>query len=132
MPIPKHDEEIKELTFRLKVALAKKKGENVSHLVKKVVRKNRISIDRFADIVYRFPCPRCHGTNTKRFGLTTQIETKARIRCLDCHLKRSITKDKKIKQFFVLTNKEMKDSIGNNISLSKEKKKFFLDRYLIK
>ena len=131
MQIPKHDEEIKELTLRLKIALARKQGKNVNKLLGQLRKRNRIDVTRFDDIMFRFPCPRCKGTNTKRTGKTNQLESKGRLLCFDCQLKRSVTKNVKITPFFVLTNKQMEDII--NLSNNDAKtKKFFKNKYLIK
>lgn len=124
-----NDEEIRQLTFQLKHALARKQGKELNI---EYSRLNKGLDDRFSNTVYRFPCPRCKGYNTKRSGLTTQIETKCRLICLDCQIKRNATKDPKITSFFVLSNDEVKDIIKNDDSLSKEKKDFFLYKYLIK
>ena len=129
----KIDDEIRDLTLRLKMAIAKKKGGKTSQesIVKYHKRVNQEQ-ERFNDMVYRFPCPRCGGRNTKRSGLTTQIEIKCRLTCLDCQIQRDITKDTKITSFFVLSNKQVKDIIENDLTLTKEKKDFFLYKYLIK
>ena len=85
-----------------------------------------------SDTIYRFPCPRCGGRNTKRSGLTTQNEIKCRMFCNDCLVKRDTTRDTKIIAFFVLSNQQIKDIIENDLTLDKQKKDFFLYKYLIK
>ena len=122
----KIDKEIKELTNRLKQALDRKKQGYDS------ISTDTENIRYNTDTVYRFQCPRCKSYNTKRSGLTTQIDIKFRLLCLDCRLQRGITKDKSITPFFVLSNQEIKDIIENDLTLSKEKKNFFLYKYLIK
>ena len=122
----KLDREIKELTYRLKNALARKKQGFTSTDIEDD------DIRYASDIIYRFQCPRCKGYNTKRSGLTTQIDVKFRLLCLDCRLQRGITKDETITPFFILTNQEIKDIIKNDLTLSKEKRDFFLYKYLIK
>lgn len=124
------DDEIKQATLRLKHLLAKKKGTKDIDI--KYPRLREGYDERIKDTVYRFQCPRCKGYNTKRFGLTTQIEPKCRMICLDCQMKRTITKDRKVTLFFVLSNDEVKNIIMNDKNLTKEKKDFFLYKYLIK
>lgn len=129
----KIDKEIKELTTRLKLALSRKKqGYTSISSAKEEEEDNNNNVRYESDTIYRFQCPRCKGYNTKRSGLTTQIDVKFRLLCLDCRLQRGITKNKFITPFFVLTNQEIKDIIENDLTLSKEKKNFFLYKYLIK
>lgn len=126
------DNEIRELTLKLKQAIARKKHKTPQSIVQRYDKRISQEKDRFNDTVYRFPCPRCKGRNTKRSGLTTQIETKCRLICLDCQLQRDITKDTTITAFFVLSNKDIKDILMNDLTLPKEKRDFFLYKYTIK
>ena len=121
----KIDKEIKELTGRLKHALAMKKQGFTSISSEDNAKYN-------SNTVYRFQCPRCKGKNTKRSGLTTQNEIKCRLYCLDCQDKRYISGDESITSFFVLSNQQVKDIIENDLTLNKQQKDFFLYKYLIK
>jgi transposase-like protein len=98
---------------------------------KKVEKSNIPAINRFDEIVYRFKCPDCGSNHTKRTGLTTQREPKARFLCLNCQQKWRENKNVD-RMFFTLSNKDIENIINNDVSLSKEKRDFFLDRYIIK
>ena len=101
---------------------------------KKVIKKSMIpvvSVNRFDEIVYRFPCPDCNSKHTKRFGLTTQRVPKARFVCLNCQEKWRANESVR-RVFFTLSNDDIKNIIDNDKDLTKEKREFFLDRYLIK
>ena len=113
------DKEIRNLTYKLKLALAKKGKIPTTTFVNNKDNYN-------SDTIYRFPCPRCKGRNTKRSGLTTQSERKSRLFCLDCQSQKDKT------SFFVLSNQQIKDILNNDLTLTKEKKSFFLYKYLIK
>ena len=116
------DKEIKELTSKLKLALAKK-GKTLN--TAQIKRKQQYE-DMYSDTVYRFQCPRCKGNNTKRSGITTQSERKSRLFCLDCQTQKDKT------SFFVLSNQQIKDILNNDLTLTKQKRDFFLYKYLIK
>ena len=93
--------------------------------------KSVVSINRFDEIVYRFKCPDCNSSHTKRTGLTTQREPKARFLCLNCQ--QNWRENKNVdRMFFTLSSKEILDILNNDKNLTKEKREFFIERYLIK
>lgn len=126
--------EINQDSARLKEKIEKLKeiDPHIKTKPKKKVKKREISnINRFDEIVYRFQCPDCHSNHTKRTGLTTQREPKARFLCLNCQADWRANKSVD-RMFFTLSNNDIESIIRNDSSLTKEKRDFFLDRYLIK
>lgn len=141
------DKDIKKYTHKLKELIAQKQGLTLEQLEfrqkeKAMSNNNRrnapiqfnknIDVSRFREIVFKFRCPDCHGTDTKRNGTTTQLETKARFLCYNCQHQRIELEDKSITPFFVLSNDEMKQQILSNKYISQEQKKQFLEKYIIK
>jgi len=143
------DKDIKDYTLKLKELLAKKQGitleqleyrqkeksmksHNLSQSTIKFIKEKKINVQRFRDITFKFRCPECKGRNTKRNGTTCQINTKARFLCFDCKYKRQVTNDTSITPFFVLSNDEMIAEINASKKLSKNQKKDFHDKYVIR
>jgi hypothetical protein len=120
---------------RLKEKIQKLKEIDPNIGLKKKVPKRADAdlnrVNRFDQIVYRFICPDCKSNQTKRTGLTTQREPKARFLCLNCQRKWRENKNVD-RMFFTLSNNDIANIINNDTSLTKEKRDFFLDRYLIK
>lgn len=132
--------DIKILSLQLKEKLNLYKGLESTKQINEIGRIDKMvnaKIDKYKNIVYRFKCPRCNSTDTKRTGLTTQIEVKARFFCFNCDFRNKESfekyknKDKFTPTFFVLSDIEIQEIIKNDKSLSEEKKEFFLKKYKI-
>lgn len=129
------DKEIKFYSQKLKELVAIKKGISIEQLEKiQKARERKIKVSRFGfqTFFYHFKCIYCKGYRTKRTGTTSQIHPRSRFLCKDCQNKRRKLKDENIRCFFSLTNQEMTNIINNDKKLSKEDKKLFLEKYLIK
>lgn len=143
------DSDIKNYTKKLKELLAQKQGitveqlefkqkeknmksHNLANSTKSFIQKKKIDVKRFRDITYQFQCPNCEGRNTKRNGITTQLNQKARFLCVDCQLKKQQSDEIETPHFFTMGNEEMIYQIEKDKSITDEQKKLFIEKYIIK
>lgn len=134
------EKDIRLLSSQLKEKMKIYKGLENTKQINEIGRIDKMinaKIDKYKNIVYRFKCPRCNSTDTKRTGLTTQLETKARFFCFNCDLKNKESyeinknKDNFTHTFFVLSNNEIENIINNDESINEKQKEFFLKKYKI-
>jgi len=123
------DKDIKNMTKRLKELLAQKQGITLEQLEQRT--KKPIQHIKRKDM-YHFQCPNCHSRNTKRNGITTQLNKKARYICFDCELRKRLHNDVMTPHFFTMGNEEMQYQIERDKTLNDEQKRLFIEKYTIK
>lgn len=121
-------ERLKENMYKLTGKEYKSKEKNELDRVSNIQKTKRYD---YTGLMFNFQCPRCKGRNTRRSGITTQPNKKARMFCMTCFAKRKETNDNNVKCYFVLTNQQIIDEIRIDKTLNQLKKKFFIEKYSI-